>query len=788
MATTSATTGTNIDVAGIVSQLMTIEQRPLAALDQKEASYQAKLSALGTIKGALASFQTAVAGLTDAGKFQALKTTSSDSSIATASAAATAMAGTYSLDVTKLAQAQKLATAGQASQTAAIGTGASTTLTFDFGTITGMLNTATGKYSGGPTSTISSGAFTVPTSASGTGTYALSIDGINLQAPVTVDAGGTVVTAATLDASLATFLAANTGYSKTGSFASNNLVLTKADGTPINIVTTLTGDTAAGTFAGAGFVGTTASSPASFLSNGNGTKTVTIDATNNSLQGIRDAINNAKVGVTATIINDGSATPYRLVLSSDSIGKSNSIKISVAGDAALSTLLTQDPGSTPLNQNLAETVTAQNAEFKVNGIAVSKASNTITDAIQDVTLNLLNAPTTTPISVTVARDTTTASASVASFVKAYNDLNTALKNASAYDPTTKQGAILQGDATVLGIQSQVRAALGIPVSNPGGSITTLSQIGVAFQKDGSLALDTTKLNTAISNNFSDVAALFATVSKASDSLVAYSSATASTKPGNYAVDITTLATQGNSTGNVNLNAGSTTIAASTTMGVTLDGTTASVALAAGTYTATQLAAMIQSAINGTSVFSSAGSAVTATINGSGFMSITSNRYGSASNISLASGAGTPVANFMGAAPPAPTAGVDVAGTINGAAATGSGQFLTSIAGNATGLKIQVNGGTTGARGAVTYSQGYAYALNQLSTSLLADNGPLDGKTKGINSSITDIGKQRDELNTRLAATQAQLTKQYSALDVMLSSMNQTSTYLTQQLANLPRPY
>lgn len=665
---TSATTGTNIDVASIVSQLMTVEQRPLAALNNKEASYQAKLTAYGSIKGALAGFQTAVSGLSDISKFQSLKATSSDTTFVTASASSIAVAGTYSLDVTNLAQSQSLAALGQASSTAAIGSG---TLTFDFGTITGT--PVNGKYTG-----------------------------------------------------------------------------------------------------------------ATFTSSGSGTKTVTIDAANNSLQGIRDAINAAKIGVTATIVNDGGVSPYRLALSSDSLGKANSVKISVAGDAALSTLLAHDPAN-DAGQNLTETVKAQNADFKVNGIAVSKTSNTITDVIQGVTLNLLKAPTTTPASVTIARDTAVINTSVANFVKAYNDLNKTLSDVSAYNAATKKGAILQGDSTVRTLQTQVRAVLNSPISNSGGSLTTLSQIGVSFQKDGTLALDSTKLSTAISNNFSDIASLFATVGKASDSLVAYSSATTGTKPGSYAVNVSTLATQGSSTGNFNLNAGLNTIASSTTINVTLDGTSASVALTAGTtYTAAQLATMVQSAINGTSTFSSAGSSVAVTIDGSGFMHVTSNRYGSASNVSMGNGAGTPVSNFMGTT--TGVSGVDVAGTIDGVAATGSGQFLAAASGYATGLKIQISGGATGARGTINYSQGYAYTLNQLSTSLLASDGPLNSRTNGINNSITDIGKQRAALSVRLTQIEARYRKQFTALDAMLSSMNQTSTYLTQQLANLPKPY
>lgn len=664
MATTSATTGTNIDVASIVSQLMTVEQRPLTALARKEASYQAKLSAVGTLQGALSNFQSAVSDMSGITKFQTMTAASSDSAVLSASAASTAAAGSYTIDVTSLAQSQKLVAAGQVSSTASIGTGAATTLTFDFGSIAG-------------------GTFDA-----GTGTY--------------------------------------------------------------------TGST--------------------FTSNGNGTKTVTIDATNNSLQGIRDAINSANAGVTATIINDGSGTPYRLALSSNALGSTNSLKISVAGDATLGALLAQDPAAT---QSLSETATAQNANFMVNGVAVSKASNTVTDVIEGVTLTLQKT-TTASASLTVARDAASIQSSVAAFVKAYNDLNKTLRDVSGYNADTKQGAILQGDSAVLAIQSQVRSVLNTPVSG-GGTLTNLSQIGVSFQKGGMLALDTTKLSAAITSNPNDIAALFATVGKASDSLVSFSSAATTVKAGNYAVNITQLATQGKLAGSAA--AGTLTIATGSNdaLNVTVNGVSASVTLAAGTYTAATLAAEVQAKINGASALSGASVAVTQS---GGVFTITSNSYGSTSSVSVS---GTGASNLLGGAP-VPTAGVDVAGTLDGQAATGSGQFLTSGSGNALGLKIQVTGGALGARGTVNYSHGYAYALDNLANSILASDGMIAGKTKGLNNSITDIGKQRDAVNVRLAALQKQYTAQFSALDVTLSSLNSTSNYLTQQLANLSYKY
>lgn len=663
---TSATTGGNIDVASIVSQLMTVEQRPLTLLSRKEASYQSKLSAYGTLQGALGNFQTAVSGLSDISKFQSLTASSSDSSVLTASAGSTAAAGSYAIDVTSLAQSQKLVAAGQTSQTVGIGAGGATTLTFDFGTIAGGA-LASGKYTG-----------------------------------------------------------------------------------------------------------------ATFTSNGNGTQTVSIDATNNSLQGIRDAINSANIGVTASIINDGSASPYRLSLSSNAKGSSNSVKISVAGDAALSALLAQDPANNA-GQNLAETAAAKNANFTVNGIAVSKASNSITDVIEGVTLNLQSLTTSTT-NLTVTRDTGAINTAVAGFVKAYNDLNSTVKNVSGYNAATKTGAILQGDSSVRSIQNQLRGVMNTSISGA-GTLTTLGQIGVTFQKDGTLALDSGKLNTAITTSPNDIAALFATVGKASDSLISYSSAATTAQPGSYAVNISQLATQGKlvgsaAAGTLNIASGSNDVLA-----VTLNGVSASVTLAAGAYTAAALAAEVQTKINGASALSAAAVSVAVTQSG-GVFTLTSNSYGSASSVTVT---GSGAANLLGGAPVA-TTGVNVAGTIDGQAATGAGQFLTGGSGNSLGLKLQVSGGALGARGTVSYSHGYAYTLNTLATSMLATDGLLAGQKDGINKSIADIGKQRIAVNVRLAALQKQYTSQFSALDVMLSNMTQTSTYLTQQLANLSKGY
>jgi flagellar hook-associated protein 2 len=244
-------------------------------------------------------------------------------------------------------------------------------------------------------------------------------------------------------------------------------------------------------------------SGATFTSNGSSSASITIDSSNNTLEGIRDAINAAGMGVTATIVNDGSGTPYRLALASSSTGVSNSFKITTSGgDGSIDNLLGYDPAGT---QNLTQTLAAQNAQLTVNGIAITSASNTVSEAIQGITLTLKNT-TTTPASLTVARDATAINTAASGFVDAYNALANQIKSRSAYGTSTSSGGSLAGDGTLRIMQEQLRGIFNTPAS--GGTLTSLAQVGIAFQKDGSLLLDSGKLNSAIAANYSDVTNLF----------------------------------------------------------------------------------------------------------------------------------------------------------------------------------------------------------------------------------------------------------------------------------------
>lgn len=367
MATNSVSSASvGLDVPSLVEQLMSTERRPIDTLNAKISTSQTKISTFGTVKGLASDFQLALQGLNSS--LQGFSATPSDTSVVSATADSTAAAGTYSLNITALAQAHKLAAAGQVSDTAAISAGAST-VTFSVG---------------------------------------------GVSTDITVAAGAT-------------------------------------------------------------------------------------------LQDIRTTINAANLGVTATIINDGSGTPYRLALSSNASGTSNainSITIQAGGDAAVNDLLAYNPTTNAPAPAIpmAQTVAAQDASFKLNGIQITKSSNAVTDAIQGVTLNLSKIGT---ADVTIARDSAAASKAASSFVDTYNALASKLKSLTAYGSSA--GA-LAGDGTLRMMQDQLRGILNTPAT--GGTLSTLSQVGIGFQADGTLKLDSTKLTTAMATNFSDVTNLF----------------------------------------------------------------------------------------------------------------------------------------------------------------------------------------------------------------------------------------------------------------------------------------
>jgi flagellar hook-associated protein 2 len=513
----------------------------------------------------------------------------------------------------------------------------------------------------------------------------------------------------------------------------------------------------------------------------NGSKaaaTINISASNNTLTGVRDAINAANAGVSASIINDGSG--YRLVITSKDSGAANSIKITAADgdgnntDASGLSALAYDPTATSgSGKNLAQVAEARNALFTIDGIAISKASNTVTDAIQGVTLKLTQKNVGQPVTVDIAQDTKSISDAVQGFVKVYNDARKVLKDLSAYDAQAQKASVLTGDSTVRSIGSQLKSFL---TGSVGSTLSTLSTIGVSFQQDGTLAVDSTKLQNALDTNFSAIAPLFAANGAIADNQINLVSSTDKTQEGSYAVNISALPTHGQLTGS---QPAGLVISAGVNDQLTLqvDGTSATVTLSPGTYaSAAALATEVQARVNGV-----AGVSVSVS-QSAGILNIVSASYGTGSSISISGG--NCASNLFGAAPASQT-GQDVSGTINGAPAIGHGQVLTASSGSpAEGLSLFIAGGAVGPRGSLNFTEGIAKRLDQYLTGVLGTTGNLVARTDGINSSIKRLTDRQADLESRMSLIEKRYRSQFTALDAMISSMNSTSTFLTQQLASL----
>jgi len=388
MAIASPGLGSSLDVNSIVSQLMSLEQRPLTVLAQKEAGFQAKISALGSLQGVISAVQSAATNLVPASgstatqKFSVFKSSVGDPSMASISTSSSAVAGSYTLEVNQLARQHSLFSA----------TGAAT------------------PFSG---------------------------------------AGDTLPVGGTLTLSL---------DSLAGSEPHSSTDISIAD-----------------------------------------------DA---SPEDIRDAINSASTGVSAVVING--IAGKQLVLTSNSAGSNQFIKLSgIAG-------LAYDPDAAvqPLSDPFVQSQAAQGSSFKLNGIAVEGVTNSVTTAIDGLTLTLLKGPEApaTGISTTlsISKDTSSLSSGVNALVKAFNDFQTSASSLGSYNAATKQAGALNGESTLRSAQNAFRTVLGnVPSALSGATLQRLSDIGVTLQKDGNLAVDAVALSTAIGDDLSGVANLVA---------------------------------------------------------------------------------------------------------------------------------------------------------------------------------------------------------------------------------------------------------------------------------------
>lgn len=492
---------------------------------------------------------------------------------------------------------------------------------------------------------------------------------------------------------------------------------------------------------------------------------VTVDVSaasnTNTLEGLKSAINSSGADVTASIIQDKSG--YRLMLSSNSSGTAGNVTFSSTTTALQTELF---GSSSPVS------AVAEDAAFTVNEISFTSSSNTVSDAVEGLTVNLLDEGTKN-ISVTVAEDTSKVQAAVESFVANYNTLTSFLNAQFTYSTDQTENPPLAGNSDLRRIQSDILGLVSSSVSGLDQELRNLSQIGIEMNNDGTLTVDDEKLTTALEDDFDQVRNLFQTYGSSSDTHLKFVSSGSSTQAGSYSVSVSSAAAQASASSTY-----ATPLTQAETLKVLLNSSSFSVTLSAGASLSSIISTINSEAQN-------QGVGVRAVDGGSSLLKIFSLEYGSSQQLSFTEtdpDYPETALNQLGLNSTSVT-GLDVIGTINGATATGSGKYLTGATGDAAdGLTVEVspsqelNTPTT-----FSFSKGYATLLSdKLDYFTNTLNGPVILAQNGLDRMMADMDDRMLQMENRLQTVEDMYMKQFTAADESLRKMSTAMAALNKQ--------
>lgn len=512
-------------------------------------------------------------------------------------------------------------------------------------------------------------------------------------------------------------------------------------------------------------------------------KTVTVGPTNNTVQGLADAINNSGGDLRATILNDGSATPYRLVLTSTKTGAANAIQVT--------NNLTAGTGA-DINPTATTVQAAADASIQLGSgagaITVRSTTNQFTGLIPGVTVTASKADPAKQLSVVVAADTTGASKAVQDFVSSFNAVVDFIDERDNYDAATGRTGTLLGNRDATELANDLTSVLTSAVPGLGSTANRLSAVGITLNDKGRLQIDQGKLDRALSGqepgvSAADVKRVFALTGTSTDSGVSFVLGSDKTKPTPagqpYKVNVTAPATRGAVTAGSPPAPSVTIDGTNNTFKVVVNGISSStLSLAAGTYTPASLAAAVQALINSDPPVQ--GNQVSVDLS-SGQLRITSSKYGSSSSVEVAAG-GTAL-SALGFAGGERASGIDVAGsfTVGGKteAATGSGQLLSGSSGNANTDGLQVLVTSSGpATADLGVTQGVASKLGAVLSKYM---DPVNGRFKTIDKQFADTATGFTEQITRqnqlMEDKKQSLLAQFTAMESAVSKLKNLGTQL-----------
>ncbi|MBI5855424.1 MAG: flagellar filament capping protein FliD, partial [Nitrospirae bacterium] len=430
-------------------------------------------------------------------------------------------------------------------------------------------------------------------------------------------------------------------------------------------------------------------------------------------------------------------------------------------------------------------VSAQDAVLQVGNLTFSRDSNTVTDAIQGLTLNLLKADSTQTIDIKVQTDTSEIKKKIKDFIAGYNASIKFVNDQLTADPKNATPKPLLGEVNALLIKKQLQDTITALVPGSSSTFNSLSRIGITSSKtSGQLSLDDSKLSAALEDNVTNVTRLFAGVGVSSDANVEYVSKTSSTQPGVYSVAVSTAPTKATVTGSTAVPSAGILAAENLTVSLYSNATktgdtplAATVSLAAGSK-----ASDIVNALN--TAFATKGIKASASKTSDNKVKITATNYGDDSKLQAVSNQAATDQSGIGTTTLS-NQGVDIAGLINGHGADGVGEVLTARSGfPEAGLKVKVPVNTTGLFGNVTLSSGAADRLTAFLDRTTKLKGSSDTRQQGINTTLktidADIARKTKAIN-RLEVT---LTSQFNRLEALLGQFKTQSETVTNALGSL----
>ncbi|HUY86173.1 MAG TPA: flagellar filament capping protein FliD [Acidimicrobiales bacterium] len=800
---------TNLPTNQIIQALLTPYTDQVNSVKAAQAGFATQVSDWQAINTDMAALQTAANALSSPSSWQSTQATSSNAGVATATTSSTTPQGSVSFTVGSLASTDTWLSSGTVSSTGTIVDTNNLLLSqasqYGFSSMTSSSGLAVGAHTIdvtqaisaasttsssllGSSTTITSGTNdTINVKANGT-TYALTIAGgtytqsqlataINtaagaVGAPVTasVNSGGYLTLATTTEGS-------GSSLQVTGGTALTTLGLATMSAAAVGSAGSVTVDGTVNSFdnltAGSSVTLTsgTGGTISAVLGNGVGNSSGTFTATNistgtGSLADVVANINAANVGIVASAVQNSSGN-YVLQLSSSTTGAHSNLTI--------------DPTSFNSSGlgNMVETAAGSDAVVTVGGsggYSVSSQNNTISGLLPGLSVNLLSTSS-SPVTVTVTANNSGITTDVSNLVNAANKALADIQTYGGYNSATKQAGPLLGQAAINNLRQQILGTFATVAGSSTLGSAMEAGVNVVYSSgtgQTTVQFDQAAFQAALAANPTQVQNLFAQAgtfvpsggySSTGVSLVAANNGTLA---GSYAVNISNSATQATDTG--------TAVGASVTAAETLTFTEGSNVV---NYTTTVGESLTAIAAGLNSQFASAGTNLSAQVIGGNQLQVNTSTYGSSSTFTVSSsntGAGT--TGLSGS-----FVGTDVAGTINGVAATGSGQFLSApttdptLAGMV--LQVTISGiSSSTAVGTFNYTPGIAQTLATVA------NQASDPATGSITSAITQLNNASSALNTQITFYQNLSAQQQKALQTEFANLEAAIGALKNQQAML----